>query len=186
MSLDDLITGILIREGSEYTDHPADRGGPTKYGITLMAWEDYLKSPVHETDVMAITEADAREFYKTEYFFKPKFDRICGEYVQELLTDCGVNHGTKRAVKWLQKACRVLEDGDIGPKTIAAYVKLPQEVVMLRVLAYRTQLFGRLVSDDPKLAEARMHGFNLQAEFAEGWNNRTASFLLSLSDVLAE
>ena len=35
MTDDDIIDGIIRREGSTYTNDPADPGGPTKYGITL-------------------------------------------------------------------------------------------------------------------------------------------------------
>ena len=37
---DRIIDGLIVAEGG-YVDHPADRGGPTKYGITrktLAAW----------------------------------------------------------------------------------------------------------------------------------------------------
>ena len=33
MSIDDLIDSLIDREGG-YSNHPADRGGPTNYGIT--------------------------------------------------------------------------------------------------------------------------------------------------------
>ena len=34
MTVDQMIDDILRREGG-YVNHPADKGGPTKYGITL-------------------------------------------------------------------------------------------------------------------------------------------------------
>lgn len=181
MNLDDLITAILKREGDEYTNHPADKGGPTKYGITLLAWEDYIMMPAHETDIMDITEDQARAFYTYKHYYEPKFDKL-PEALVELVVDAGVNHGVKRAAKWLQKAVRALEDGVIGPKTLAAVKMHRETTVYLRFIAYRVQFYGMLVSDDPKLALARDAGLHLQAEFAEGWNNRAASFILSLAD----
>ncbi len=32
MGIEDIISGVIGREGSDYTHHPSDRGGPTKFG----------------------------------------------------------------------------------------------------------------------------------------------------------
>lgn len=37
-----IVDDILRREGSTFTDRPNDRGGPTKYGVTQTAWDDYV------------------------------------------------------------------------------------------------------------------------------------------------
>src|SRR5690606_41674791 len=36
-----IIDDIIRREGTAYTEHPSDRGGATKYGITQSTWDDY-------------------------------------------------------------------------------------------------------------------------------------------------
>ena len=42
MTDSEIISAILVREGGgRYTDVPADRGGPTKYGITQAALAEY-------------------------------------------------------------------------------------------------------------------------------------------------
>ena len=56
--------------------------------------------------------------------------------------------------------------------------------VFLRVASYRLKLYGRLVSADKQLKAAQDQGFNLQAKFAAGWNNRGTKFLLGLADTL--
>ena len=44
-----LITRVIEREGG-YVNHPADAGGPTRYGITLAALHDWRRAPVGAAD----------------------------------------------------------------------------------------------------------------------------------------
>ena len=54
--IDDLITEIMKAEGwDKYTNDPADRGGPTKWGITLKAWSEYHGLDLTAEDIQAIT-----------------------------------------------------------------------------------------------------------------------------------
>jgi lysozyme family protein len=185
--IEDVITAVMKREGWDtYTNKPADRGGPTKWGITLKAWQEYRGpwSSVTPDDIKEITEPQARDFYEEMYVYGPRFQLLPDKLV-ELVVDCGINHGTKAAAKWVQRACGALQDGVIGPKTIAAVQAENPLSVYLRICAYRTKLFGRLVSKDPKLAIARQAGHHLQAEFASGWNNRAMHFVLDLADQIS-
>lgn len=171
MNTYDMITEVLKREGwDKYTNHPEDRGGPTKWGITLKAWSEYIDRQATAADVAAITETNARIFYQKEYVLKPNFDMIEDESLRELVVDCGVNHGVYRAAKWLQLAAGVIQDGKVGPKTLEAVNTADAFDLRLRIIAYRIKLYGKLVTKDPT-----------QAKFAWGWNNRAASFLLTMS-----
>lgn len=182
--IEDVITRILKAEGWDtYTNHPADRGGPTKWGITLRAWSDYLDEDISEDDVKSITEIQARDFYENRYIRQPQFDQL-PHFLQELVIDCGVHSGPRRAAKWVQRATGAVQDGRIGPKTLTAIWGTPPKVIYLRVIGYRMALFGRLVSRDPQLKAARKAGFNLQAEFAAGWINRGVVFIQRLAEEL--
>ena len=173
--MDEVITEIMKREGWDtYTNHPADRGGPTKWGITLKAWEDYVDHSCTEDDIKAINEGQARDFYMKLYIAGPHFDDIENEHVRELVIDCGVNHGTSPAAKWLQKAVEVEQDGAIGPISLADINSTDSLKMFLDVVAYRIQFYGRLVTDKPE-----------QAVFAAGWNNRAAGFLEDASSRIA-
>ena len=177
-SADDIISGVLEREGSKFTDDPADRGGPTKFGITLKSWREHIGNPfATANDLKVINEHQARSFYRTRYIIRPNFDRIENEHLQELVVDAGVHHGTRRAAKWLQRVAGVRQDGIIGDITLGAVNAVDPRSLYLRIVAYRMRLFGRLVSRDPELAKAREAGFNLQAKFMSGWANRACDFL---------
>lgn len=163
----DIVTEIMRREGwDKYTNHPADRGGPTKWGITQKAWSDYIGVPATEDAIKAITEDEARSFYLEIYVLTPNFHKINNEHVRELVIDCGVNHGPSRAAKWIQRSAFVTRDGKLGPISLHAINRMNPLECFLETLAYRIRLYGRLVSKN-----------HSQAVFAAGWNNRAAGFL---------
>lgn len=162
----DPIDDILRREGAAYTDHPADRGGPTKFGITQATLAAYRKIPVTPFDVAALTEADARAIYTELFIRRPRFDQISDERLRALVIDCGVNHGVGRAAKWLQAVAGVPEDGVLGPVTMEAVNALPATILHRRIIGLRIKFYGRLITDDPK-----------QSVFAAGWMARAAEFL---------
>lgn len=174
MNTYELISEILRREGEAFTNHPEDRGGPTKWGITQKAWSEYIDRYATAADIAAISETNARIFYQKEYVLKPNFDMIEDERLRELVIDCGVNHGTRRAAKWLQRAASVKQDGVVGPKTLEAVNMSSPTSLFLRLSAYRIKLYGKLVTKDPT-----------QAKFAWGWNNRAAGFLIAAAEDFA-
>lgn len=179
LSAEHVIDGVLEREGwPRFTIEPGDAGGPTKGGITLGSWREYSNNPsATEAELAALTEAQARAFYRRKYIEAPHFDRIVDEDLQELVVDAGVLHGTRHAAKWLQYAADVKQDGDVGDKTIAAVNAADPAELFLWVCAFRIRLFGRLAQGDPELARATRAGFILQARFVGGWNNRVADFI---------
>lgn len=172
----DIITEIMVREGwDKYTNHPADRGGPTKWGITAKAWSAYIDRLATEDDIKDITEEEARDFYEEVYVLGPSFHKIINPHLRELVIDCGVNHGVRRGAKWVQRSVFVKQDGVIGPKTLAAINSRDPLEVYLEVIAYRVKLYGRLISKN-----------HSQAVFAAGWNNRAAGFLEQAGDRIAQ
>lgn len=165
--IDEIITDILKAEGwDKYTDHPADRGGPTKWGITLDAWCDYVGHPITDYEVRRIDEPQARAFYRQKYIEGPGYDRIGSPFLVGLVVDAAVNHGPKRATKWLQRAVGAQQDGVLGPLTAQAVNRRDDIITALNFLSYRVKFYGYLVTRDPS-----------QAVFAHGWNSRAAKWL---------
>lgn len=175
---DRLITEILRREGDRYTNRPSDRGGPTKWGITLKRWSEYIGAPATPEMIQAITEKEARQFYQTEYIDGPGFGKIRDAMLREIVVDIGVNSGTETAARWLQACAGVKVDGDIGPITLAAVNSQPPVMLAVKMCSARVRHYGRITSNDPELKKAQAAGWNrLQAENTAGWCNRAADFL---------
>jgi len=164
-AVDAQISEILRREGG-YVDHADDRGGPTNYGITQATLAAWRRQPVTPWQVKTMTEAEAREIYRTNYIDKPGFDAIPDAGVKGFLIDYGVNSGPGTAAKALQTVLGVPADGAIGPQTHAAIAAVTNwPAVYNALIAQRSQFFLGIVGRDPS-----------QAVFALGWRNRIAEF----------
>ena len=160
-----IIDDILRREGSVFTDHPADRGGPTKFGITQRSWDGYRRGLGNEapTSVRDLTAADARAFYWVE-FVEP-CEWIKSPSLRELVVDCTINHGPTLPIRWLQRATNQTPDGILGPKTRAAANALGDDIYA-DVLRERFKHYAALVVRDDSLIV-----------FLRGWINRACEFI---------
>lgn len=116
MNIDQIIDGIIVREGG-YSDHPADRGGPTTWGIT----EAVARANGFRDDMRAMPQSFAREVYKRRYWLEPGFAKVAliNASIAEELADTGVNMGPATAAKFLQRALNVMNlDGKIYPDLV--------------------------------------------------------------------
>ena len=178
----DILGDILRTEGwPAYTNDPADRGGPTKGGITLGTLAAWRKRPTTAEDVEKLTEDEATAIYRSRYIVGPNFDKLDDELLRALMVDSGVLHGPERAIRWLQEACNrerlvigtervpyigeLLVDGQCGSKTQYAANHLPGEYLRQRVIAKRIRVTGRLIMAPN------------QVRFSAGWMNRIAGQL---------
>lgn len=172
---DDIIQAILNREGG-FVNNPNDRGGPTKYGITLETLYRWRNKPTSVHDVRDLTIEEARQIYLHNYIMKPGYDKLGDPALIEQLIDAGVNHGVGNAIKILQLALRVDQDGSIGPKTLEAYHKKDPVDVVLLFIAARCRFYSDILNiRKNKRAES-------QWQFAAGWFNRVADMLIEYSE----
>jgi len=123
-----LIAEVIDREGG-YVNHPADRGGPTCWGITLQVARDNG----YVGDMRALPRSFAAKIYANRYWHSLGLDEVA-ELNQDLalvLFDFGVNSGPGRAAEYLQGQLNVLNDrgrlyddievdGGVGPSTLGA------------------------------------------------------------------
>jgi lysozyme family protein len=158
-----ILEDILRREGG-FVNHPADKGGPTNFGITQATLSSFRGQKCTLDDVKKLTKEEARLIYRTEYI--DPFAFVSGPKLRALVIDSAVNHGTKRAIMWLQEALGVKVDGIVGTQTEKAML-LAQSTVVYRVfLRRRVVFYGSIIKNNPQ-----------QAVFAEGWMRRVAEFI---------
>ena len=99
---------ITVGVEGGYVNDPADPGGETKYGISHRAYPDI--------GIKALTLDQAKAIYQRDYWQPANCDRM-PERIGHLVFDCAVHHGVKTAIKLLQRALRVADDGEFGPVT---------------------------------------------------------------------
>ena len=66
-----LIDALIEREGG-YSNHPADRGGPTKFGIT----EAVARAHGYSGAMRELPREEAVAIYKRLYWLRPRFDHV--------------------------------------------------------------------------------------------------------------
>jgi lysozyme family protein len=160
-----LIDDIIEREGG-FTNHPADRGGPTKYGITQATLAVWRGHPVTIDEVRDLDIPETRQIYKARYVVAPGFDHpSIGELLCDQLVDYGVNSGPGVAIMKLQAVLGVPADGKLGPMTYSALAAANQQLVNNKLVVERVLMIGRIVCKVPT-----------QLVFLMGWLTRAVGF----------
>jgi lysozyme family protein len=174
MDVDRLIDELIEREGG-YVDHPADRGGPTCFGIT----EAVARAHGYGGAMAELPREEAAAIYRRLYWLRPRFDQVaarCPRVAAELF-DTGANMGPAVAATFLQRALTALNraakdypdlvpDGRVGPATLAALDAFLEargrtggETVLLRALeALQGERYLRLAEKRPA-NEAFLYGW---------------------------
>ncbi len=169
-----VIDAIIVRESRRFTNRPADRGGPTKFGITWPTLRVHRakhggfipRTKAEIIEVMrSLREPEARAIYADYYITRPRFDRIRDDELFELVADTGVLHGPRWAARWMQRGVGTVEDGIVGPKTLRAATRRPRDA-RKAIIAGRLASYGRTVNRDPE-----------QLTHINGWIARTNEFI---------
>ena len=108
MDIETLIETVIGRGGG-YGDHPADRGGATRWGVT----EAVARAHGYRGEMREFPRDEAVSIYKRIYWLRPGFDRVgaLAPLLAEELFDTGVNMGPAVAVSFLQRALNALNRG---------------------------------------------------------------------------
>ncbi len=128
MDIDRLIDEVIAREGG-YSNHPADRGGATHWGIT----QAVARANGYSGDMRAMPRSTAAHLYRRLYWDGPGYAFVAeiAPKVAAELFDTGVNMGVTTATGFLQRALNALNrnqkdypdlklDRLVGAKTLAA------------------------------------------------------------------
>jgi len=165
VGMDGLIDALIDREGG-FVDHPADKGGPTCFGITKAV----ARAHGYAGPMRLLPRSEAATIYQRLYWTRPRLDQVAkrsGRLAAELF-DTGVNMGPPVAITFLQRALTALNrngrdypdlvpDGRVGPSTLAALDtflatrgRTSGETVLLRALeALQGERYLRLAERRP-------------------------------------
>ena len=148
---------LLIGNEGGYVNNPKDPGGETNWGIT----KTVAVANGYAGDMRTMPKETAKGIYKKMYWDKLQCDPSPFVVAFQLF-DAGVNHGNSQAVKFLQRALSVTDDGVIGAKTIAAVSKLDDLQIAVLFNVERIEFYADLKTF---------------STFGKGWIRRIASNL---------
>lgn len=189
MGVPEILDDLLAREGGwrDQVTRPDGSVDPaTHRGITLLTLkyyrERYLGTPRSETteaDLRALTDAEARQIYAILYVQEPGFTEanIPFEPLRVQLVDFGVNSGSERAIRWLQRVLRLEPTGRMDGLTRVRLETLRDHPLGERVLLPLVN--DALVAARSYMIDALVDGGQMRKADEEGVESRALSFFLA-------
>jgi lysozyme family protein len=159
-------------EGRVYENVPGDRGGPTKWGITIgrVATIKGVKLPKAGTaafdrlveDLKALTPDEIKAIYKRDYWDAVRGDDL-PPGVDFAVADFGLNSGPSRAAKYLCRCLGKPQSGTLGNEVIQAATRADPDDLVNAYCDARAAFLRGIVASNPS-----------QGKFLKGWLNRVS------------
>jgi len=147
----DTAFGRLIGHEGGYVNNPRDPGGETKFGISKRSYPD--------VEIASLTIDQAKAIYLRD-FWAPLGE--AHPAVKFQVFDFAVNSGMQTALRKLQLAIGVADDGHWGPLSAAKLAGMDVNDVLMRFAAERLDFMRRL---------------STWSTFGAGWAGRIANDL---------
>lgn len=161
---------IMVSEGGFQQDvedsgnYVGDKLIGTNRGITPVALAKYRGIDAEDVTVemmKEVTDAEAREIFKQDYYYRPKIDQL-PEYIQDTVFDMYINSGSN-AIKILQRMVGATPDGIIGPQTLAAVANA--DITRNAYADARIEFYKSISKPGTK-----------NAKYRQGWINRANKY----------
>lgn len=162
MSAFDTALPILLHEEGGFNDDPLDPGGMTNLGVTKKVWDRWTGHVSDEAEMRALTPAKVAPLYRVQYWNALSCDQL-PDALAVCVFDFAVNAGASRAARYLQQMVGAVEDGHIGPVTIAAVNAFVAEHGVADTVKRYQDLRSRYYCSLP-----------LFSRYGRGWLNRVA------------
>lgn len=169
MNFDSAFERVIGHEG-KFQNDPEDRGNwtsgvvgkgelkGTKYGVSAMSYPDL--------DIENLTLEQAKDIYYKDFWLRVDGDRLHNAIAYQLF-DAAINHGIGNAIRILQRAVDVADDGDLGPMTRRAIDLHGIDDTLKLFNAKRIRFFTKISTFD---------------RYGRGWMNRVAQNLEYAAD----
>jgi lysozyme family protein len=148
---------VLVKHEGGFSDHVADPGGKTRYGIT----EAVARRVGYRGDMRELPLDLAKRIYREDYWNAIRAEQL-PPAIRYAVFDAAVNSGPAQSVRWLQRALGVTDDGVIGPQTLSAANQANPDALRARLVAQRLRFMTNLGTFD---------------DFGRGWSRRCCDIL---------
>lgn len=156
LSFDQMFERLIGHEGG-YVNHPKDPGAETNWGVTIAT----ARANGYYGAMRSMTRNQAKEIYRKAFYERAK----CAQYNSAIgfqVFDAAVNHGIGNAIRILQRAVGVADDGSVGKFTLGAINEKSLDDVLVLFNAERLDFYTKLQTFPT---------------FGRGWTHRVASNL---------
>jgi len=143
---------------------PGDTGGMTYAGISRNnwpEWEGWELIDKEQKESLRLSKM-VNDFYKKNFWDPIHGDEIQDQGKAETFLDFAVNTGTRKAIKIIQRTVKVMDDGAIGPITMAAINGFPAELFHFRLFFFKMKRYAAICNSNRG-----------QSKFLLGWTNRS-------------
>lgn len=158
------IERVLGHEGG-FTTNRKDPGNWTSGvpGVGALKGTNWgiAASSYPSVNIRALTREQAIAIYRRDFWDAVRGDVLPPAVAYQAL-DVAINHGQDRARRMLQRAAGVVDDGRIGPITLAALRQADPNDLVFRFLAERLEFYTSL---------------STWPTFGKGWTRRVAANL---------
>jgi lysozyme family protein len=134
MNFDQAFDRLMGHEGG-YVNNPADPGGETNWGI--------CKRSYPTVDIRHLSREGAKAIYLRDFWQRGGMDKFDGALAFQVF-DFAVNSGIETAIRKLQVAAGVADDGHVGPVTLAAINSKPPASMVMAFVAERLDFWRKL------------------------------------------
>lgn len=152
LDFDTAFERVLGSEGG-YVNDPKDPGGETNWGISKRSYPG--------EDIKNLSQARAKEIYLRDFWMP--LGAAAHPAVKFQAFDFAVNSGISTALRKLQLAVGVADDGHWGPVSAAALASRDLNDTLMRFAAFRLKFMNKLSNWDHN---------------SRGWSERVANDLL--------
>lgn len=167
---------IVLKHEGNFCDLKEDKGGATKYGISLRLLKSQgididLDGHINVDDIKKLTPENAEEIYHRLWWEKYDYDKIKNFRIASRIFDLAVNMGAIQAHKLVQRAInsvstqKVRIDGIFGIKTFNSINFIENaggsETFYNAIIKNAGNFYSSLVKSNPSLKI-----------FYKGWINR--------------
>jgi lysozyme family protein len=152
MNFETAFNRLISHEGG-YVNDPRDPGQETAFGISKRSYPD--------VDIKNLTRNGARAIYLRDFWHQAQMDKLAPALAFQVF-DAAVNHGIQTAIRLLQRAADVADDGHVGPVTLAAVNGKSVTDMLILFIAERIDFWTKL---------------STWSTFGKGWARRAAANL---------
>lgn len=118
-----------------------DQGGLTRWGISQNAYPGL--------DIASLTREEAEKIYLRDYW-RPIRGSALPSQIALVLFDGAVNHGPRQAIKLLQAALKIQQDGIMGPETVGSAKSYYPRQELLKRFLYARGMFYDMIGQRPE------------------------------------